>query len=169
MGRRKIDGSVAVVFVVGETAIDDVSAPPLAAITDTDNVLDLHHEMTADGFTPNLAEDTKDVSRFDSVFNANEPGRSGGTIDLTYFRDSIAANEHAFTRMRRDQRGFLVMRFGMDKDIPFADGQEVEVYPVMCGNQRPGPMPKNSDQTKVQTLYISDAWDDRAVVGGASS
>jgi hypothetical protein len=155
MGRRKIDGSVAVVFVVGETAIDDVSAPPLAAITDTDNVLDLHHEMTADGFTPNLAEDTKDVS--------------GGTIDLTYFRDSIAANEHAFTRMRRDQRGFLVMRFGMDKDIPFADGQEVEVYPVMCGNQRPGPMPKNSDQTKVQTLYISDAWDDRAVVGGASS
>lgn len=169
MGRQKIDGETLIVFVVGETAIADVSAPELSAITDADNVGDLHHELTPDGWTVNLSEDTKDVSRFDSKFNANEPGRSGGTIDMTYFRDSILANEKAQTVMKRDVRGFLVARYGMDKDIPLANGQEVECYPVMLGNQRPGPTPKNSDRTTVQSAYISDDWDTQAVIGGESS
>jgi hypothetical protein len=168
MARQKIDGQVRLAFVVGEDGIADIHAPEAAEVNDASSVLDLHHQLTPDGFTINLSEDTKDVSRFDSTFNANEPGRSGGTIDLVYFRDSIVGNEKAQTTMVRDVRGYIVARYGEDKTTAFADGDKVEVYPVMCGNQRPGATPKNSDRTTIQTLYISDDWDIDATIGGES-
>lgn len=168
MSRVKIDGHVRLGFVVGEDGIADIHAPEETEVNDASSILDLHHQLTPDGFAINLTEDTKDVGRFDSDFNANEPGRAGGSIDLTYFRDSIEANEKAQTFMVRDQRGSLVARYGPPASQPFADGDKVEVYPVMCGNQRPGPTPKNSDRTTVQTLQISDQWDIDATIGGES-
>jgi hypothetical protein len=164
MSRVKLDGNVRIAFVPGEGAIADIHAPVLADVNDAANVLTLAHQLTPDGLNINLSEDTKDVSRFDSTFNHSEPGRSGGTIDLTYFRDSIEANEDAQTVMLRDVVGYLIIRYGKPATSAFIATDVIEIYPVTCGNQRPGPTPKNADRVTVQTLYISDDWDTAAVI-----
>lgn len=149
MSHITIDGQVKITFF---PTCADTSAPTVTELTAT-GAADIECDLTADGFTPNWSEDTKDTSTFCSTFNGTEPGRVGGNIALKYFKDSVATDD-AYHTLLANTRGFLALRFGSPHDTPWTAADEAIVYTVMCGQQKLGAMPANSDETFEQTLFI---------------
>lgn len=164
MSKIPIDGNVKVTFF---PTCADTSAPTVDELTAA-GAADIECDLTADGWTANYSEDTKDTSTFCSTFNATEPGRIGGNIALKYFEDSVAT-DGAKDTLVQNTRGFVALRVGVAHDTDWAAADKALVYPIMCGPQKLGAMPANSDKTWEQTLYMSDDPEIDATVAAGSS
>jgi hypothetical protein len=155
MARYPIDGQVRVAFV---PTIASMAAPTAASEMVAGGVAELTANLTADGFSVNITEDSKDRTTLASTFNAVAQGRAGGDMALTYFRDSITGTDKPYATLKSGTLGFIVVRFGVLYSTAWTAGDKVRVYPIQCGLQKDVPAAKNTDWQIAQMLYITDAW-----------
>lgn len=160
MARIPVDGNVKVAFV---PAIVDIAAPTASELTGA-GVVALECDLTPDGLDEAIDEDTKDTSTFCSTSNFEEPGRTKPNITLTYFRFSTPTEDSAYTTLKRNTAGFLVIREGSAHDVAFASTDKVRVYTIMCGEQQPVKPAANEDVKVQQKLYASGDYERDAVV-----
>lgn len=85
------------------------------------------------------------------------PGRVQDSLEPTYVYDpqNLTPSENlAYTTLKGRTKGFMVARWGVDFEDPFAVGQFVDVYPVTCGVQRKLPGEANSTLKATQKMFI---------------
>lgn len=162
MAKIPVDGNVKVDFV---PAIADITAPTDTELTAT-GVVSLECMLTPDGLDESIDEDVKDTSAFCSTSNYEEPGRTKPNLQLTYFRDDDAAGtgDAAYTTLKRNLRGFLVIREGAPHTQAYAADDNLRVYTVMCGEQQPVKPAANEDVKVQQKFYASGDYARDAVV-----
>jgi hypothetical protein len=131
------DGKTKVAFA---TTIADVSAPTVAELT---AAKDWTERVTPDGL--NVPATTADVdnSSLASTFDTKKAGRRGFAPEITFKRGDNATDDEPWTTLTYQTTGFLVIRRILPWDTDFAEDQEVEVYPVECGERNSIPPAPN--------------------------
>jgi len=137
MARVQFTGQGSLLWVEGATGIADAEAPTATELAAGVDLTDL---LTRDGLsTPNTGN-TIDLSDAGSLFNKTGRGSHGGDAgSLTFYRDSLAANDKAWTALEDGAIGFFVVaRFGWKQDTTTGLGTKTdtptaadrcEVYP----------------------------------------
>jgi hypothetical protein len=145
------DGNVKVVYVA---ALANPAAPTLAELT-APTVLDLTMYLTGDGWRPNTDEQSVTDDRLGSRQNFEDRGRFMETLEIAYvYNPASPANDKARTTLTVGTTGFLVPRWGVDIDTPFAAGDIVDVYTVRFGRQRKQPGEANTKLRIVQKPFV---------------
>ena len=137
MSREQFTGRGSLLWVEGAAGIVDAAAPTATELAAGVDLTDL---LTRDGLsTPNTGN-TIDLSDAGSLFNKTGRGSHGGDAgSLTFYRDSLAANDKAWTSLEDGTQGFFVVArwgwaadaetgLGTKKGTPTADDR-CEVYP----------------------------------------
>jgi hypothetical protein len=163
---------MAVKFV---TAVAAKAAPTVTELT---GGTDLTGFLTRDGLKTPATGNTVDISDASSLFNSTAPGSYGGdAAELTCYRDTLAANDTAWTALARGTTGFLVVArngFGQDTDTGQgtnsgtpATGDRCEVYPVTVISRAMADTADNEASKFVVSLAITQEPADSAVVATA--
>lgn len=160
MAHFSIDGNIRATFI---PACANIAAPTVAELTAA-GIAELAAALTPDGLNVNVTEDNKDTTTLASTFNGQAPGRAGGDIALTYFRDTVGGSDKPYTTLKRFTAGFLVIRLGVLNSTAYATSDKVRVYPITCGLQKDVPAAKNTDWQISQSLYVTADWNIDAVV-----
>jgi hypothetical protein len=131
------DGKTKVAFAA---TIDDISAPTLA---ECDAALDWTERITPDGL--NIPATTADVenSSLASNFTTNRAGRRGFAPEITFKRGDNETDDEPWTTLTYQTAGFLLVRRILPYTTVWAVGQEVEVYPIECGERNSIPPAPN--------------------------
>ena len=148
------DGAVRAVYVA---ALANPLEPTVAEVT-AGSALDLSCYLTPTGYNATTEEEAKDNSRFCSRERFESPGRENNGLELTYVYDPqnrIPAENKAYTTLKRLTKGFIVVRWGVDCEEPFTEGDVVDVQPITCGSQRKLSPEANSDLKVSQKMSIS--------------
>lgn len=157
------DGKTKVSYV---PTIEDISGP---TTTELDAGLSLEGVMTPDGLVGFEAETADvDASSLNSTFDTKRSGRAAYSGTLLRLKRQSGTDD-AFTTLKREVEGYVVIRRGVDSNAAWANGQDVEVYPIQCGEVRFLTPEPNSMQRFEVPVKIHTEPNLRAVVGGASS
>lgn len=124
MARYVHEGNTKVVFA---TTIANKAAP---TVLELNAGTDLSTLLTKDGLQTPDTQNMVDSSTLADTFDAQVVGSWGGSISLTGFRDSVAANDDLWDLAVYGTNGFLVIRRGVAYSTAWAAGDRVEVYPV---------------------------------------
>lgn len=157
------DGKTKVSFV---EEIADIAAP---TTTELEAGVSLEAYMTPDGlvgFEPETAD--VDASSLNSTFDTKRAGRASFSGTLLRLKKQ-SGTDTPYETLQREVEGYVVVRRGLDANAPWANGQDVEVYPVQCGQTRMLPPEPNTMQRYEVPVKIHTEPELRAVVGGASS
>lgn len=113
--------------------IANISAPTAAEIAAGN---DWTQRITPDGLkTDNTTADVP-TSSLASVQDTNEAGRVGWTIELTFKRGTLgSADDAPYRTLTYKTYGNWVVRRGVAYGTAVASGQQVQVYPVVCGER----------------------------------
>src|SRR5437016_10427934 len=84
-----------------------VKAAPTAA--EVNAGVDLTPWLRQDGLNRTMTGALTDVADARDTFDRTEIGTYGSTLEVTFLRDSVAANDTAFTTLPRGTRGFLAV------------------------------------------------------------
>ena len=147
------DGALRVVFVA---ELADPSAPKLSELNAASSV-NLSCYLTPTGYASTTEEASVDDSRLCSRETLETPGRETNGLELTYIYDpqnATPAENQAYTTLKRNTRGFIVSRWGLDRDQPFAAADLVDVLPSTCGAQRKQTPEANSTLKVAQKMFI---------------
>lgn len=146
--------------------LDDPSAPKVSELTDT-GALDISCLVTAANFSLGATgEDAVNDPALCAEGNDSSPGRVNYQAAMDFFRWTTPEEDKAWTTFTsKGISGYLVQRIGEDYRIPFAAGDEVQVYQVITGT----PLilaPEGGGFEKFrQTFYPQSAGtDERAVI-----
>lgn len=152
------DGKVRVVFLA---ACANVSAPTVAELN---AAVDITTFITPDGL--GLSGDTAavDTSHLASTYDTKEVGRRGDECELTCKRKTPSSLDVAYNTLTYRTAGWLGVRRTLDYDAAWAAGQDIEVYPVRCGDPVMMPPAANELQKFKAKVFITDEPDKRAVV-----
>lgn len=153
-----VDGKTRVAWA---TSIADIHSPTVAEL---DGALELTRRITPDGLgiTPETA--TVDTSNLASTFTTSRAGRRSFTNELTFKRGDTPEDDAPHLTLKYLVRGFLVVRRVIPTDEPWAAGQEVEVYPIECGEGTQVPPAPNETAKVTIPMMVSDDPDTAAVV-----
>ena len=124
MPRYVHEGNTKVAFV---PTIASKTAPTVAELGAGTDISTL---LTKDGLQTPDSQNMVDSSTLADTFDAQRVGSWGGSITLTGFRDSVAANDDLWDLAVYGTEGFLVVRRGLPYDDAWAAAQNVEVYPI---------------------------------------
>ncbi|MGW5126681.1 phage tail tube protein [Streptomyces sp. NPDC004069] len=123
--------------VAWATTISDITAP---TETELATAKDWTERLTPDGLQTDPTTAEVDTSSLASTYDTTRPGRTGYSVQLTFKRGEKTGSgsggntdDEPFRTLKYGVSGFLVIRRGLDYDIPFAEDDEVEVYPATCG------------------------------------
>ncbi|WP_033288250.1 hypothetical protein [Amycolatopsis jejuensis] len=125
------DGANKVTFVA---AIANLAAPTTTELTGGTSLECL---ITADGLDISTDESVVAAPKLCETIDAEQPGRSKTTIQLTCVRKDVPAEDIAWTLLQRGLAGYVVVRRGIPVATAYAATQKVEVYPVKFGVRRP--------------------------------
>lgn len=124
------DGMTTVWWV---TSISNIHAPAAAEITAGN---DWTPRMTPDGLKTDPTTADVDTSSLASTANTNEAGRRSWDIELMFKRGTLGTSDDApYRTLAYKTRGFTVVRRGVAYGTAATAGQQVEVYPVVCGER----------------------------------
>jgi hypothetical protein len=131
------DGKTRVAWV---TSIASISSPTVAEL---EAGIDLTERITPDGL--NIPAETADVdnSSLASTFTTNRAGRRSFSPELTFKRGDNPTDDAPWTTLVYQALGYLVVRRVLPFTTAWAAGQEVEVYPVECGERNTTPPAPN--------------------------
>lgn len=123
------DGTIRVAWA---TSISNLAAPTVAEL---EAALDFTTRITPDGL--NVTPETADVdnSHIASTFTTNLAGRQSFSPEVTFKRGDNATDDLPWTTLRYKVDGLLVIRRILDYTEAWAIGQDVEVYPMQCGQR----------------------------------
>ncbi|MFD9124356.1 hypothetical protein [Kitasatospora sp. NPDC059571] len=125
------DGKTRVAWV---PSIANINAPTVSELT-TGGALDLTPRLTPDGLKMDPTTADVDTSSLASTADTYEVGRVKFDGELTIKRGDTAPEDLPYSTLTYGVHGFLVVRRGVAYATGFATGQQVEVYPVVCGER----------------------------------
>lgn len=131
------DGKTRVAWVA---TISNIAAPTVAEL---EAGSDFTTRVTPDGL--NTPAETADVdsSSLASTFTTNRVGRRSYSPEVTFKRGDNATDDLPWTTLTYQTMGYLVIRRVLAYTEAWAAGQEVEVYPVECGERNTIPPAPN--------------------------
>lgn len=145
------DGNIKVSYV---PTIANQAAPTTTELTAGTSLECL---ITADGLDINTDEDVVSAPKLCETINAEQPGRSKTTIQLTCVRKDTPAEDIAWTTLLRGLTGYVVVRRGTAVSTAYATTQKVEVYPVKFGQRRPIKPEQNGVEKFMSQAYNTAA------------
>ncbi|MFE1358858.1 phage tail tube protein [Streptomyces harbinensis] len=153
-----VDGRTRVAWA---TSIANISAPTVAEL---EAAVDLTTRITPDGLgiTPETA--TVDTSNLASTFTTNRAGRRSYSNELTFKRGTTPADDAPHTTLKYKTVGYLIVRRTLEYEEPWEVGQEVEVYPIECGEPQQIPPAPNEVAKFTSPMMVTDDPDTAAVV-----
>jgi hypothetical protein len=140
-------------------SIANVSAP-VAATLNAGTTLETF--ITPTGLGINVTDQTVSLSNLASVDDLSTVGRTTYDVSLEFQRDD--ATDTAYNLFVRGVAGFLVVRRILLIATAFAAAQKVEVYPLICGRERPKPPAANELASFTTGFYVNSPPDMRAIV-----
>lgn len=155
------DGNVKVVIV---PTIANGASPTVTELNAV-SAKDISCLITADGLGITEDQDSISDQRLCDRGNYELPGRVTNTLELTYVRSSVTANDLAFTTLTPGATGWVVIRMGSDYAAPFAAADVVHVWPYKAGERRVVASAPNEVFRRVQKLFTrGKVYKDVAVV-----
>lgn len=150
------DGNLRAAWV---PALADPANPTLAELNAAGSV-DLSCYLTGDGYTPSTDEQAVTDDRLCSRQTYERPGRYTNGLELKYVyraQEPVAATNKAFTTLKHLTSGYIVSRWGMPYETPWATTQIVDVDPVQCGRQVKQPREDNAVLKVNQKMFVTGA------------
>lgn len=158
------DGNLKVFYV---PAIADTDFPTVAEL-DAGAGVDLSCYITGEGFQPTLEEGVITDNRLCSRATYERPGRWSKTMSLSYVHNPASpANNLAYLALSYLTTGYIVARWGVPYENPWADGDIVDVHPIQAGKPSKNQPAENTVFTVTQKMFITAEAIDDAVVGGS--
>lgn len=156
---------VALVPRLPAPGIADISAPTTTELNDS-GVVDLSVLLTKDGLNTPQNQNMVDSATLAETFDSQLVGSWGGAMELTCFRDR--ASDLAWNTFVYGDEFFLVIRRGVDYDTAWANGQDVEVYPIQSHQPIMQPSAPNEQQRFTVSCAVTEQPDLKATVAGGS-
>lgn len=116
--------------------------------------------------TANSQGNTVPTPKLSSLFETSIPGTSSAQFSAEMYRDSVAANDVAWTTLPRGTSGvFYISRFGGTGTglLPIA-ADEVEVWPVIVTSRSASALSSNTAQTFTLTCSVPVPPNEGAVI-----
>lgn len=147
--------------VAWATSISSVSAPTVSELTAAQ---DFTTRVTPDGLKTDASTEGVDTSSLASTFTTSEVGRRGYEIELTFKRGETPTEDAPWTTLKYKTYGYLIVRRGIAYETAFESGQEVEVYPVVCGERQSVAPAPNEVSKFVSPMMLREEPDTAALV-----
>lgn len=135
------DGKTRVVWV---SSLSNLAAP---TTTELNAGQELTARITPDGLKVDPTTADVDTSSLASTFDTKEVGRVGYETELTFKRGSTTPEDWPYQNLTYGVHGVLVIRRGTEVATAWTAGQQVETYPVVCG-ERANVAPAANEVTK---------------------
>lgn len=147
------------------TTVANKAAPTVAEINAG---IDLTCFMKRDGLNRSQEAALVDVADVCSLFDKTQIGTRSGNVQMTLYRDSVAADDDAWSALPIGTTGFVVIApFGYTgagtPPTPQASDR-VEVWPIAVSNRSMLAIAANEAQSFTVTFAIPDEPDDDALV-----
>ncbi|MET9479880.1 hypothetical protein [Streptomyces sp. NPDC006638] len=123
------DGMTRVAWV---SSLANLAAPTVAELNAG---TDLTFRITPDGLKLDPTTADVDTGSLGSKFDTTEVGRIKYDTELTFKRGDTPQEDWPYQNLKLKVRGVLVVRRGIDVETDWANGQQVEAYPVVCGER----------------------------------
>lgn len=137
-------GSTEIIRVYFVPTVASKTAPTVAEINAG---TDLTPFLTRDGLDTPLDGSTIDTAGANSRYNSTGRGSYGGQpLVVKMFRDSVPADDDAWTTLPAGTTGNLVVRRFGGSTTAFAAAQKVEVWPIEVSTRKPLPIADNEAQ-----------------------
>lgn len=147
--------------VAWASTLANIHAPTVAELSAS---MDLTPRLTPDGLQTNPTTADVDTGSLASVTDTNEVGRVSFDNMLTYKRGTTPQEDAPYSTLVYGVHGYLVVRRGIAYTTDWAVGQQVEVYPSVCG-ERVNVAPAKNEVSKVQSpLKLTAQQDSNALV-----
>lgn len=154
MPRLASEGNVKVYWL---TTVASMAAPTVANIAAGTNITPF---LPTAGVGVDWTQNNASIAMLDESFTAEAVGTEGATIELTFIRDDVDADDDAWNLFTRGANGYLLIsRFGTP-----AAADRVEVYPVQSHRPVPLPPAENEFQQAKVMLAVTDTPELDAVV-----
>lgn len=124
-----LDGKTKVSWLAGLDSVADITAVTVAELADE---LVLESTITPDGLNITPTTGKIDNSNLGSEFTTNKNGRRSFDNSVKFHRQTVTADAIA-DAMVFGSEGYLFVRRGYPKALPWASGQPYEIYPCETG------------------------------------
>ena len=149
MSRFVYEGQTRIQWV---TTIADIAEPTPTELNAGTNLTPF---VTKDGLNTPQNPNMVDSATIAETFDAQLVGSWGGALELTMFRDSVAADDDAWTLFVYGTNGFVVVRRGVAVATTFAADDRVEVYPAQMHQPIMQPSAANEQQRFTVSLAVT--------------
>ena len=123
------DGKTRVAWV---STIANINAPTAAELTAG---MDITTRITPDGLKVDPTTAGVDTGSLASTYDTEEVGRTKYDNELTLKRGTTGPEDLAYSTLVYGARGYLVVRRALAYTTAWTAGQQVEVYPTVCGER----------------------------------
>jgi hypothetical protein len=146
------DGNLRVYYLA---TLADPNNPTLAELN-AGTSKDLSCYITGDGFVPTLDEQSVTDNRLCSRATYERPGRWQKQMTLSYvINPASPANNVAYLTLGYLVEGFIIARWGVPFETPWAAAQLGDLYPIQCGKPLKNQVAENTVITCTQKLFIT--------------
>jgi hypothetical protein len=155
MARKQFtgNGQLRLVPTISDTDLSEVTVAEITAGTN------LTPFLTRDGISDRGAEAaTVDVADATSMWDKTAAGTSGSSLEITLYRDSVAADDDAWAALPQGTSGYMVIApFGFTgtAGAPAATNR-IEVWPFEVSSRRMLAIAANESQKFTVSLAIPD-------------
>ncbi|MET8765863.1 hypothetical protein [Streptomyces sp. NPDC004658] len=118
--------------VAWATSIANIQAPTVAELT---AAADYTRRITPDGLKTDPSTADVDTGSLASKVDTKTVGRVGYEVEVTFKRGTTVQEDAPYNTLKYGVSGYLVVRRGIDYETAWATGQQVEVYPITCGER----------------------------------
>lgn len=133
------DGQVRVYWA---PSISNIAAPTVAELNAGLNLGDTMTPEGLKGFEATTADVPTDA--FTSTYDTVTIGRDSYSNTAIGVKKQTVGSDTIRSTMTRGVNGYIAIRRGIPATTAWATGQQVEIYPVMCGRRKENPPGKNT-------------------------
>ncbi|MFJ8603389.1 hypothetical protein ACIREM_32725 [Streptomyces shenzhenensis] len=152
------DGKTRVAFA---TTIANITAPTVAECNDA---ADYSKRITPDGLKLDPSTADVDTGSLASKVDTKTVGRISYDTELTFKRGSTPLEDAPYTTLKYGVSGFLIVRRGIDVEVAWTAGQQVEVYPIIAGERQNVAPAANEVMKFISPIKVTDAAETDAVI-----
>jgi hypothetical protein len=158
------NGTVRAVFV---PSLADQAEPVLGEISAV-TALDFSCYATGDGINAETSENNVEDPRLCSKAVYEAPGDRTDTLEITYvFNPEVPAENEAQLELVEGRKGFVLLRWAVDAEKPWAADDIVDVYPTTLGAQRKNNPTRNGIHRITQKCFVTGKVQKDVVIAAA--